>query len=66
MTDAYREVLLGEGKRAGQHKTSHTYSLEEFGLEADEIRSQLADLFDRFQWDAEEAPPAVPAEGETQ
>ncbi len=66
MTDAYREVLLREGKRAGQHKTSHTYSLEEFGLEADEIRSQLADLFDRFQWDAEEAPPAVPAEGETQ
>lgn len=47
----YREVLLAEGKRARKHETSHTYSLEEFGLEAGEIRSNLATLFDRFGWD---------------
>ncbi len=47
----YREVLLAEGKRARKHETSHRYSLEEYGLGADEIRVELADLFDRFQWD---------------
>ncbi len=53
MSDAYREVLLREGKRHRAHQTTHRYSLEEFGLEADEIRSQLGDLFERFGWDAE-------------
>jgi hypothetical protein len=64
MSEGYREILLGEGKRARKHKSGHTYSLEEFGLEADEIRSELASLFDRFQWDADEAPASSPAEGE--
>ena len=27
------------------------YSLEEFGLEADSIHKELAELFDRFSWD---------------
>ena len=59
----YREILLAEGKRARRHETSHTYSLEEFGLEADEIRVQLADLFEEFGWDdaGSEAPPAPDA-----
>jgi hypothetical protein len=52
MSDAYRERLAGEGKRAREHKTRHTYSLEEFGLEADAIRTELGSLFERFQWDA--------------
>ena len=51
MTDAYRALLEEEGKRAREHKTTHSYSLEEFGLEADAIRTELADLFERFQWD---------------
>jgi len=55
MTAAYREVLLGEGKRERQHTSRHEYSLEEFGLEADAIRSRLADLFERFGWDEPEA-----------
>ncbi len=54
MTDAYRALLQKEGKRARDHKTGHRYSLEEFGLEADAIRNELSDLFERFQWDLEE------------
>jgi hypothetical protein len=50
MTPAYREVLLSEGKRARDHVSGHDYSLEEFGLEADAIRSRLGELFERYQW----------------
>jgi hypothetical protein len=65
MSDAFRELLAGEGKRERKHQTGHTYSLEEFGLEGDVIREELADLFDRFQWDAaEEGAPAPSARGE--
>jgi hypothetical protein len=63
MTDAFRELLAGEGKRERTHKTRHSYSLEEFGLEGDVIREQLGDLFERFQWAAEETP-AAPASAE--
>jgi len=47
----YREVLLAEGKRARTHRSGHTYSLAEFGLEADAIRTGLAELFERYGWD---------------
>jgi len=60
MTEAYRELLRAEGKRARTHVSGHAYSLEEFGLEAGVIRERLADLFERYQWDA--GPPA-PAGG---
>ena len=59
MSDAYREILAGEGKRAQDHKTRHTYSLEEFGLEADAIRTELASLFERFQWEADRSDRAI-------
>jgi hypothetical protein len=54
LTSEYRELLAGEGKRAHRHRSGHSYSLEEFGLEKDAIRTELADLFERFQWDAED------------
>jgi hypothetical protein len=50
LSDEFRETLAGEGKREKEHKTRHTYSLEEFGLEADAIQLELSDLFERFQW----------------
>lgn len=55
ITDKYKEILAGEGKREKGHKTRHTYSLEEFGLEEDSIRTELGDLFDRFGWEESEA-----------
>lgn len=50
MSPEYREVLMQEGKRARKHETSHRYSLEQYGLEADEIERELATLFDEFGW----------------
>ncbi len=50
MTAAYREVLVSEGKRAREHRSGHVYSLEEFGLAADEIRERLGDLFEQYRW----------------
>ena len=64
MSDAFRETLAGEGKRERKHKTGHSYSLEEFGLEGDAIRKQLGDLFERFQWDEGGEPDPAPAEGD--
>ncbi len=55
MSDAFRDRLSGEGKRERKHQTGHSYSLEEFGLEADVIRRELGDLFERFGWDAGES-----------
>jgi hypothetical protein len=51
MTPEYRELLLAEGKRARSHRSVHAYSLEEFGLEAGEIRRRLSALFERYGWD---------------
>ena len=52
MSAEYRERLAGEAKRERQHASRHTYSLEEFGLEPEAIRKNLAGLFERFGWDA--------------
>ncbi|MDG2305915.1 MAG: sulfotransferase [Candidatus Binatia bacterium] len=60
MSDEYRAYLDSQGKRENKHRSGHTYSLEEFGLEADEIRTRLSVLFDRFDWDADASPPADP------
>jgi len=62
VSPAFSQVLLAEEQRARSHETSHTYSLEEFGLKADEIHTALADLFERYGWD-EDAPRATTSEG---
>jgi len=59
MTAEFRERLAGEGRRERAHQTRHTYSLEEFGLESTSIRDELSDLFERFQWEADDAPPSA-------
>jgi hypothetical protein len=51
ITPEYRARLRAAGTRARQHVSSHAYSLEEFGLDADEIRTRLGDLFERHGWD---------------
>lgn len=58
VTDEYEQVLLAEQQKAKKHETAHSYSLAEFGLESGEIRTQLADLFERFHWDEPESPPS--------
>jgi hypothetical protein len=64
MTPEFRERLAGQGKRESKHSTRHSYSLEEFGLEADAIHTELAPLFERFQWETPEAAQPVRPEGD--
>jgi len=62
VTRDFAAALDEEQTRAREHVTKHRYSLEEFGLRADEIRERLAPLFERFGWD--EPPPRAAASGE--
>jgi hypothetical protein len=51
LTAAYEQALAALQEKARRHETSHRYSLEQFGLDAGEIRARLADLFERFHWE---------------
>ncbi len=51
----FDRVLDEQQRRSREHETTYRYSLEEFGLARDEIRTRLADLFARYGWGAEEA-----------
>jgi omega-hydroxy-beta-dihydromenaquinone-9 sulfotransferase len=51
----FDRILDEQERRARAHETTYRYSLEEFGLARDEIRTRLADLFARYGWDADEA-----------
>ncbi|MFI5394081.1 MAG: sulfotransferase family protein [Candidatus Binatia bacterium] len=59
MSSEFSQVLTAEEQRAKSHETTHTYSLEEFGLKSDEIHAALADLFERYGWDAGAPHPAT-------
>ena len=62
VTPELERMLAAEEQKAKRHDTAHAYSLEEFGLRGDEIRSELADLFERYHWD-EVAPRPAGAKG---
>lgn len=51
LPEPYREFLTKEEENAKTHKTKHTYSLAEYGLEDREIYNQLEPLFEKFNWD---------------
>jgi hypothetical protein len=59
MSEAFRDVLSHESRREKKHRRTFAYSLEEFGLESNEIRAQLGDLFERFGWDEHGDPEAA-------
>ncbi len=50
MTPPYEKILERETGRRRKHESGHSYSLEEFGLEADTIRTRLADLYEHYGW----------------
>ncbi len=58
-----RESLRSAGRRAREHVSAHRYSLDEFGLEPDAIRTALADLFEQYRWD-EAGSPASAGDGD--
>ena len=45
-----RALLDEEQARAQRHESGHRYSLAEFGLDADAIERELAELFERYRW----------------
>ena len=51
MSAAYSKFLCSEEEKTRKHETTHTYSLEEFGLADSEIYDRLAPLFERFNWE---------------
>lgn len=61
MRRVYDELEIGmvaeqekalSAEKGREYKSGHVYSLDEFGLEADEIRLRLAPLFERFDWES--------------
>lgn len=52
ITEEFESFLDKEESKTRKHETSHTYSLEEFGLDDREIHDELAPLFTRFAWEA--------------
>ncbi|MCR9096522.1 MAG: sulfotransferase [bacterium] len=52
---SFRRTLDEAQAHAGTHETKHRYSLQEFGLDEDEIRDELAPLFARFDWPSVDA-----------
>jgi hypothetical protein len=55
MSPEFDRVLDEQERRSREHETTYRYSLEEFGLARDEIRTRLADLVARYRWGTEEA-----------
>jgi hypothetical protein len=53
----FEERLEEDSHRGKGHKSRHSYSLEEFGLEAGEVRSRFPELNARFGFGEEEAHP---------
>ncbi|MFT4572458.1 MAG: hypothetical protein ACI8TX_002846 [Hyphomicrobiaceae bacterium] len=51
LTLDFAEVLAAQEKRERKHVSVHRYSLEEFGLERDEIHKRLPDMVERYGWD---------------
>jgi hypothetical protein len=58
LTPAFAATLDEEQRRARRHKSGHRYSLDEFGLDKDVIEVELAELFERYRWNEDEAPDA--------
>jgi len=53
VTPGYERTLRAEQQKVKQHESAHRYSLEEFGLRSDELRTRLAALYERFHWNRE-------------
>ncbi len=51
IAEDFGKRLAQQEQRERTHKSGHSYSLEEFGLDGDEIRTRLAPLFERYGWE---------------
>lgn len=48
MSNEYSEWLNAEVSKSRQYKSSHSYSLQDFGLREEDIAKQAADLFEHY------------------
>lgn len=52
MSDAFRHRLLQETQKARKYRSSHDYSLDEYGLDRREIYRELREVFERYGFDS--------------
>jgi len=53
LTPAYQQILQEESDKSRRYKSSHHYSLEQFGFTREQILQDYRDIFDRFGFDTE-------------
>lgn len=51
LTAEFRELLAQEEERARNHESEHRYSLEEMGLDRQEIQQEFATVFEKFTFE---------------
>ncbi len=56
VTNAYQAVLEQKDKSAKQHKTRHSYSAEEFGIDVKKMQRELAEFYAQYEWELGLAP----------
>jgi len=52
ITAAYAETLAAQDANARKHTSRHRYSAEEFGIDTERMRRELADFYREYGWDA--------------
>ncbi|WP_279243308.1 sulfotransferase family protein [Candidatus Litorirhabdus singularis] len=50
LCEAYREQLQERDSKAREHKTTHSYSAEEYGIDTQRMLAELEDFYQEFQW----------------
>jgi hypothetical protein len=52
MTDAYSALLEERDNKSRKHRTKHSYSAGEFGMDVGRMHRELAEFYDEYQWEA--------------
>lgn len=51
LSDEYKAVLAEKDSQVRQHKTKHSYSAEEFGIDTARMRQELEEFYAKYQWE---------------
>jgi hypothetical protein len=51
ISTAYAETLAAQDAKSRQHKSRHSYSAEEFGIDTDRMRRELEEFYREYGWD---------------
>lgn len=50
LSDDYRETLEEQDSKARSHKSGHSYSAEEFGMDVQRLQRALPDFYEEYKW----------------